>query len=207
MSVYLYDNAIVNRIRTILGSNSIHIIPPEKAFTKSLVEEDDPIFPGVSIYRPSYSLSTLGKTMTGYRVGRQEYSETLGQIISTKSIPISINYQVDVFTRFREQNDELTKELLWFFTLYPQHKITLKYDEYEKTVEFNVFLGEDITDNSDISDFENRGQYYRTSFYLTVDAAQLFLLNPSEEPKLEVTIESYDLKGNLLDEKVFNQTN
>lgn len=204
MSVYLYDNAIVKRIRDVLGNEKIHIITPEKVFTKSNVTKDEPIFPGVSIYRPSYNLSTLGKTMSGYRVGRQEYSDTLNQIISTRALPIVINYQIDVFTRYREQNDELTKELLWFFTLYPRHNLTLTYDGYEKTIEFNVFLGDEITDNSDINEFENRGQYYRSTFNLTVDSAQLFLLSPSATPSLEVTLQSYDLKGNKFNEKIFS---
>lgn len=206
MSVYLYDEAILNRIRTVLGEDTIHIITPEKVFTKSNNKGDDPIFPGVSLYRPSYSLSTLGKTMSGYRVGRQEYSETLNQIISTRALPISINYQIDVYTRYREQNDELTKELLWFFSLYPLHKLTLTFDDYEKTIEFNVFLGDEITDNSEINEFENKGQYYRSSFYLTVDSAQLFLLSPTDKPKLEVVVKSYDLKGNMLDETILNKT-
>lgn len=204
MSIYLYDEALTNRLRTVIQDEEVHIITSEKMFTKSKDSHDNPVFPAVSLYRPSYSLSTLRRTITGYRVGQSDYDEVSHQIYSTRTLPISINYQVDVWTRRREQNDELVRELLWFFTLYPQHKIIITYENFERAITFNAFLGEEITDNSDINNFENQGQYYRSTFNLTVDEAQLFLVDTTPKPKFGITVQSYDLKGNLLDESVLN---
>lgn len=204
MSVYLYDEALINRIRTVIQDKKVHIITPEKMFTKSNDKHDAPKFPAVSIYRPSYNLSTLRRTITGYRVGQSDYDEVSARIYSTKTLPISINYQVDVWTRKREQNDEFVRELLWFFTLFPQHKIIITYEDFERAITFNAFLGEEIIDNSDINNFENYGQYYRSTFNLTVDEAQLFMVDTTPKPSFGIKVQSYDLKGNLLDETIFD---
>lgn len=205
MSVYFYDKAIIDRIQKVIDDKNIHIIPPEKMFTKSKDENDNPDLPAISLFRPSFSLSTLHKTITGYRVGYAERDELQNKIFTTKSLPITIQYQLDVWTKTREQNDELVRELLWFFTLYPQHRIEIAYQDYSRYVTFNCFLGDEITDNSEIGEFENRGQYYRQTFNLTVDEAQLFLVVPVPYVSFDVKVQSYDLKGALFDESILTQ--
>ena len=52
-------------------------------------------------------------------------------------------------------------------------------------------------DNSEIAEFENRGQYYRSTMSLVVDEAQLFyikIINPLDDKKAE-----FDENGNLKD--------
>lgn len=202
MSVYLYDTAITERIRNVLQDPNIHIVPSEKMFTKSKDANDNPAFPAVSIFRPSYSLSTLNKSISGYRIGRHEYSAESNKLYATQTLPITINYQVDVWTKDRIQNDELVRELIWFYTLYPQQKLTLTYENYRRDFTFNCFVNEEITDNSNISEFEDKGQYYRTTFTLVVDEAQLFMVNIKPLPSIIATLEAYDMEGAKFDESM-----
>lgn len=177
MSVYLYDEAIVNRIKSVLSNQEINIITAEKAFSKSMESGDSPQLPAVSLYRDKFTLTKDVRNMPTYRTGRVEASED-NVVYRTQSLPITINYQIDVWTRKREQNDEFVRDLIWFFTLYPEHKITLKYAGFERVVKFNTFLEEDIVNNSQINDFEDKGQFYRSTLGLYVDEAQLFKVTP-----------------------------
>ena len=51
MSVYIYDKAIVEKFKEILGDPRISIVPFENAFRKSGVDGDDVTLPFVSISR------------------------------------------------------------------------------------------------------------------------------------------------------------
>lgn len=206
MAVYFYDQALVDRTRKVLKDQDVHIITNEKMFTKSKDKLDNPIFPAVSYTRDGYSLTTVGKNFSLYRRGRLENDGT-GKLYQTKSLPIEINYQCDVWTRTRESNDELTRELLWFFTYYPEHTIHLSYDGFERNTKFHVFLGDEIVDNSAINEFEDIGQYYRSSFTLRIDEAQLFLVNSSDYTKIKYTLSSYTAENEVFDtyeSEIFN---
>ena len=191
MSVYLYDEAIANRLKTVLASGDVNIITPEKAFTKSFEGQDNPQFPAVSIYRDSYTLTFETRNMTMYRRGRIEEDSELN-LFATKALPIIIRYQIDVWTKTRQQNDEFVRDLIWFFTLYPEHKMTLKYSGFERTIKFNTFLEEDVVNNSQINEFEDKGQYYRSTFNIRVDEAKLFMVNPIGTANFDYEIISID---------------
>ena len=108
-------------------------------------------------------------------------------------LPIHINYQLDVFTRTRQENDELTRELLWYFTLYPQLSLTIPYG-LDMPITWNLFFSDDVTDNSQIAEFESSGQYYRTTLNCYTDEGKLYLVNTvvgdSVIAEVEVSIES-----------------
>ena len=195
MSVYFYDKAITDRIRTVIGDPDVHIITSEKMFTKSKDAHDDPEMPAISLYRSGFSLSTLNKNIVMYRRGRYERDPETHSLYFTQALPISITYQVDVWTRTREQNDEFVRELLWYFTLFPEHRIQLTYENFNQSVGFNVFLGDQVIDNSEINEFENRGQYYRSTFEISVDEAQIFMVRKTDYDKIKITVKSYDSEG------------
>lgn len=195
MSVYLYDKAIANRLESVLTNvKGINVVPAERAFTKSFDENDNPELPAVSIYREGFSLKQDTRNMTAYKKGRNEV-DTQGTLFNTKALPLSIRYQIDVWTRTREQNDELSRDIIWFFTLYPEHKITVNYGGFVRDIKFNTFLELDITNNSQISEFENRGQYYRSTMGVIVDEAQLFMVSSQNKLNFEfeiISVESFD---------------
>lgn len=206
MSVYFYDKAIVEKTRKIINDSDVHIINNEKMFTKSRVAGDDVVMPAVSIYRDGYQLSDLNSGMPMYRQGRTIYDSGQEKLFTVRAIPIIIKYQFDVWTRTREQNDEFVRDLIWFYKLYPEHTIHLSHKATDSSpevtfdVKFNVFLEENIVDNSDINEFENKGQYYRSTFNLTVDEAQLFMINEmAPYNSFNITVKSYDMEGAELD--------
>ena len=188
MSVFLYDEALTNRLKSVLVNvNGINIIPVERAFTKSFEAQDNPEMPAVSLYREGFSIKPDLRNMASYKRGWNE-EDTEGKLYNTKVLPISVRYQIDTWTRTREQNDELTRDLVWFFTLYPEHKMTIKYGGFTRDIKFNTFLELDVTNNSQIAEFENRGQYYRSTLGLIVDEAQLFFVTTQNKLSFDFEI-------------------
>ena len=86
-----------------------------------------------------------------------------------KKIPL----RMCVVTRNREENDELCRELILYIHRHPELIAEVTYLGITQRFGFHWFLGNDIVDNSEIAEFENRGQYYRSTLSMVVDEAQL----------------------------------
>ena len=203
MSVYLYDESLIARLRSlmsqILDDERPSIIPSEKAFTKSGHVDDEVALPFISVWRDQVQLISMNRTITGYRQGKQMQLDEDDIITAFQYIPIRISYQLDVVTRTRQQNDELWRELVWYFTLYPNQSIEVEWEidsvPQSQTIKYNVFLGEDIVDNSELMEFEERGQYYRSTLNLIVDEAQLFFLRYDIPKTLTIQLQAIDNDG------------
>ena len=171
MSIYIYDKAIIEKFKEILRYPRISIVPFESAFRKSGVDGDDVTLPFVSISRQGWSLTQQTKNITGYMVGKPK---TKNDIYYTNAyLPIEIHYNIDIVTRNREENDELCRELILYIHRHPELIAEVTYLGITQRFGFHWFLGNDVVDNSEISEFENRGQYYRSTLSMVVDEAQL----------------------------------
>lgn len=193
MSVYIYDNAITQKLSDILDDTRISIVPFEVAFRKSGAISDDVRLPFVSVNRQGYSLTTQTKSFPGYMEGKYKQRVNPEQEVYFRNsyIPISINYTLDVVTRDRQENDELCRELILYIHRKPELIAQISYKNIAQRFGFHWFLGNDIIDNSEIAEFENRGQYYRSTMTLVVDEAQLFYIK---------TVNPIDNKTPIFDE-------
>lgn len=171
MSIYIYDKAITEKFNEILGDSRISIVPFETAFRKSGVDGDDVTLPFVSISRQGWSLTQQTKNITAYMVGKPKVKKDIHY--TNAYLPIEIQYNIDVVTRNREQNDELCRELILYIHRHPELIAEVTYLGITQRFGFHWFLGNDVVDNSEISEFENRGQYYRSTLSMVVDEAQL----------------------------------
>ena len=171
MSIYIYDKAIIEKFKEILGDPRISIVPFESAFRRSGVDGDDVTLPFVSISRQGWSLTQHTKNITAYMVGKPK---TKNDIYYTNAyLPIEIQYNIDITTRNREDNDEFCRELILYVLRHPELIAEVTYLGITQRFGFHWFLGNDVVDNSEISEFENRGQYYRSTLSMVVDEAQL----------------------------------
>lgn len=171
MSVYIYDKAITEKLKDILGDPRISIVPFENAFRKSGVDGDDVTLPFVSISRQGWSLTQQTKNITAYMVGKPKIKNNIHY--TNAYLPIQIQYNLDIVTRNREENDELCRELILYIHRHPELIAEVTYLGITQRFGFHWFLGNDVIDNSEISEFENRGQYYRSTLSMVVDEAQL----------------------------------
>jgi hypothetical protein len=174
MSVYRYDNAIVECFRDIFEDSRIHILPPEQAirFTGQL-RQDNIEFPLISTYRLGYSIKNNDVNFYGLHQGGFQNRGSNGINTFAQVVPIRINYQIDIFTVDKRTGDEITRELILFLFQNPTLKVDIPY-QLDIKHKFNLFLESDVVDNSDTVEHVNKGVLFRNTLTMYTDDAYLF---------------------------------
>lgn len=189
MSVYAYDEAVVQDLRRIFSDGRIHIIPPEDAFDLiGTLQKDNIRFPLITLARPGWLLSDnkpqhmifegLPDKITDSKIEVPEHRtdgfDSSFKVIRLQAIPIRINYQVDIWTESRLENDNIMRELIWYYTLHPTLKVKIVYDDIERLHNFNLFFDADVEDNSDIVSHKEKGRFFRQTISMYTDDAYLW---------------------------------
>lgn len=173
MSVSSYDHAIINKFRELFDDNRISILPVEDAFRfVSQLNRDDLEFPLISTTRLGVTILKSDVNQAQKTKGHLVRQDENNNSIFAQSIPIRIEYQLDIFTVDRESCDEITRELVFY--LY-QHPTLQAHFDYGLDIEhnFNLFLNEDIVDNSDTIEHVNKGVKFRNTLTFYTDDARL----------------------------------
>lgn len=187
VGIYAYDMALIEDLRTRFNlkkdgtpktNNNVYITNAENVFEIiGDVSNDEIKFPLISLVRTGWSISdekpemmTKAGALKDVKIGDKD-----GKLkqIRLQAIPISINYQIDVWTRTRIDNDAVTRELVWYYTLNPQLLVEIPHG-LNMTHPFNIFFESEIEDNSDIVEHINRGQYFRQTLGLYINDAYLW---------------------------------
>ena len=170
---YLYDTAIVEDLRSIFDDDKIFICPPDRVFaTIGRLSEDDVKLPMISVVRTGTSLGNSQHSMR-FTGGLLSIDPQTNENTKLQAIPITINYQLDVWTKHREENDNIVRELLFYYMTHPTLLVDIPYGSNLKH-NFNIFFDSNIEDNSDISDHVNRGEYFRQTLSIYTDDAYLW---------------------------------
>lgn len=191
MSVYLYDNAIVETFKSIINDDRIYITPAENVIrTIARLNDDDVQFPMISLTRTGTQLqpSHFSMRYDGLPVYADYNNEVMQKL---QAMPIRINYQVDIWTRNREENDNLVRELVFYLSTHQAMYVDIPYELNQKHV-FTFALDNTIDDNSDIINHKNSGEYFRQTLTAYVDDA--YLWKTSKAPTVNVTGIELDVK-------------
>lgn len=214
VGVYAYDMAIVEdfRIRfnykkdgTPKTNNIVQITNSESAFEIiGDLDNDNIKFPIISLTRTGWSMKDNHYeaqihqgSLVDYMEPNDKNDKRLKQV-RLQVLPIQIDYQIDIWTQNRIDNDILARELIWFYKQNPQMLVKIPHGLNAKHV-FNVAFDSDVTDNSDISEHNSRGRYYRQTFGMYVDDGYLWRSSVTNVPMLE------DLKFSMYDGKITDE--
>lgn len=172
--IYLYDNAIVDKFRSLFKDSRITVQPPENAIRYvAQLSNDDVKFPLISLNRTSWSLRSGDISWAQSRTGIANRLNPDNTISVMRAIPIQMEYQLDVYTVDRLTNDEIYRELIFYFIKNPTLEVEIPYTVDNKHV-FNLDINPDITDNSDTVEHVNKGVLYRYTSTWVVKDAYLF---------------------------------
>lgn len=174
MSVKAYDDAIIDKFRSIFNDDTIYILPVENAIRFSAqLNRDNVRFPMISTTRLGYSIRQSDVNYAAKMFGSFATRDGKDNNVFAQSIPIRIEYQMDVFTVDRESCDAIVRELIFFFM---QHPTLVAHFEYGLDIDqnFNLFLNEEIVDNSDTVEHINNGVMFRNTLTFYTDDARLF---------------------------------
>lgn len=175
MSVNLYDNAIVDKLKEITKDSRIFINTSDNIFSIIGKEDNDNIeFPLISVTRTGMSIISDRVSYPLMKAGSlAKVNENKEYFTRLQAIPIRINYMIDVWTTTRLDNDNIVRELIFYFFTHPTLQIEIPYTVNIKH-NFNLFINSDIEDNSDISEHKSRGIYYRQTLSLYTDDAYIW---------------------------------
>ena len=141
MSCVLYDNAIIADLRRLTQDTRIYIEPTENVFGtvgKLQGSEDHIQLPLISVARTGWSILNPQHTQKfDGALLKSDLAKDYTQRIQV--IPIQINYVLDVWSRTREENDDILRELIFYYNNHPEMEITVPYGADFKH-KFNIFF-------------------------------------------------------------------
>lgn len=181
MSIALYDKALLDKISTWTKDTNVHVYSVDQTtrlFEMELDEKNDkPIqFPLIGISRNGgYRVTVRGKRPMSFDGFTLDAS--IKKSVQLNCIPISISYQLDVYTRYLEEADEITRNLVFNIINYPKLTVQIPYNSQNCQIilhDSNIRMEEEISDNSGIPERLSLGQFTRLSIPLTIDDAYLW---------------------------------
>lgn len=196
---YMYDTAIVDNLRSLVNDDRIYICPTDNVFRiLARLDSDEIKLPIISLLRTNITLLSSQHSMR-FNGGIAQINELTGDVDRLQSMPIRINYLLDVWTRTREENDNIIRELIFYYSTNPTLEVTIPYGLNIKH-KFNLFFDDNVEDNSDIVEHKNRGEYFRQTLSIYTDDAYLWKSFTHQPIFLEsVKFETKDLNGETID--------
>lgn len=178
MAVNYYDTALLNKLKAWTNDTQLSITGPnETSRLFSLLADEGK---DSKIKLPLISLSRKG----GYRVVQtakrplsfdgMTLNSTVDKAMQLNAIPISIEYQLDVYTRYLQEADEYVRNIIFNTINYPNLQVVIPYRDVNYVHDSNVRLNPDIQDNSNIPERLIAGQFTRLSLSLYIDDAYLW---------------------------------
>ena len=210
MSFALYDKAVGDKISKWVVDPKLRIIYPDETkrlFQYTADEQNDILtLPLISISRDRNIEIKLKNRRYAERTGLT-FNHTDDRADHLNHIPIILRYQIDIYTRYREEAEEYVRNFIFNIINYPTLVIQIPYHESGLEQSSFMELEDQIQDNSDIPERLVPGQFTRMTINFTLKDAQLFSYTGEVIPKV-TTIEvaaSDNSLGAAVDAGVFKQ--
>ena len=201
MSVYLYDEALVRKIKNWTANTQVNVYGPEQ--TSRMFEvigdttDDSPIKLPLIVLRRNSTVNILNtnkKPLTYDGIKIPELSSD-DKMLKLSAIPINISYQIDIYCRYLKEADVLMRSMVFNIINHPTLEILIPYNNVNIEHNANLILSENIEDNSDIPERFVPGQFTRMSLNVNVDDAYLWDARPRDNLTVDVNVEMYDYQS------------
>ena len=189
MSVKLYDDAFLNKLKFWTNNTDIHIYGAEETTRLFEVQannnNDRPIKLPIIVLRRigGYSVDIKGKrafTFDGLTTDSTKEKST-----HLNAIPISIPYQLDIYTRYLEEADQYMRSLIFNIINHPKLTVTIPYQGKDLLHDSNIRISSDVKDNSNIKERLVSGQFTRFSIGIISDDAYLWDIRTGDNYSLD----------------------
>lgn len=178
MSIALYDTAIIDKIKKWVAKPGLTILNPEESrrfFTQLIDEQNDK-----PIQLPAIALSR-GRDI-GIRIPAKRPLTHRGKVFNATdkaadhldAIPITLNYQIDIYTRYDAEALEYFRALIFQIVNYPTITIELPYRDCNIKQDAFMTLVTPASDNSDIPERLVPGQFTRMTIRFTLEDAYIY---------------------------------
>lgn len=184
MSLAAYDEGLLNYLKETLSFPNV-INSAESQAWDNFADEDlvegnrekkkaEVTLPMVSFWRIANPLTHVGGgNFAMRRRGRiADKDEDSGTAIRWRSLPISLSYQITIWSDRRREVDDIFRELIMYLVTDNPH-ISIKLEGMETPEEFMLEVV-DTDSSTDVDSFDNRGRIYTQHILVDVTDAQLF---------------------------------
>lgn len=182
MSSYIYDDALLNKFKRWTEGTEVNLVGPDESRRLFQVISDKSNdsnikFPLVSLKRSlGYDIDLYGKKPITFDGAKLEANSK--KVKSMNYIPITLNYQLDIYTRYYQEADEYMRNFIFNIINYPQLEILIKYFGVDIKHVANILPGRSVVDNSGSTNERlSPGQFTRLSYQFSVDDAYLWNIN------------------------------
>lgn len=210
MSAKFYDDALVDKILKWLPEEyQLRVLKPEE--TKRLFKINADLRNDKAMELPFIALSRKS-TIRILRTGKQPLSYDGMKIrlydregneihkdsaLKLNGIPMTLEYQLDIYTRNLDEAEEYVRNLTFKFINNPELTITIPYNDCKVMHNSTIYIDNDIEDTSDIPERLVPGEFSRYTMTLTIDNAYLFSV-PVKDNLLISSI-SLETRSNSID--------
>lgn len=178
MSIQLYDDALLNKLRkwtldtqiTLTGVNE-----STRLFSTILDQNNDtPIkLPLIALSRPGgFVINDKYKQPKSYN--GVKVAQTAERAARLNAIQIAIPYQIDIYTRYQQEADEYIRNIVFNIINYPVVSVEIPYYDLGISHVSNIRLSSDVEDNSDVPEQLIKDQFKRYTLNIVIDDAYLF---------------------------------
>lgn len=194
MSLYLYDNALVEKLKSWTVKTDIHVYGPNE--TRRLYEvladetNDSNIKLPMLVLSRDGGYTILNSNKRPLTYDGKTLSATLSKSMQLNAIPISISYQIDVYARFLEEADAFARDLVFNIINHSTLHVTVPYNGAEWVHQANIFLDNSVEDNSNITERLSIGEFSRMTLKVVVDDAYLWDSRERNNVQIEVSNET-----------------
>ena len=201
MSTYLYDKALLEKIQNWTSTTGLHVygVDETRQLWETMIDDsgkDEPIsFPFITLNRNlGFEIVNDGTTKRPLSYDGYTKDVNFDKKISTviNEIPVSLTYQIDVFTRYAREAEILAKNLVFNIVNYPALEIEIPKVNIPHTAV--IELDDQIEDSSHISEVFVRGNFTRLTMRVVIPDAHLFDVRELHNVELDFRInDKYEL--------------
>lgn len=184
--LFQYDQAVYNLIHSLY--DVVVFASPEECFSRNAkMHKGKVVMPFISIWRlPDFSINTEMANDSFLRRGYPSRTtasngiEFPNQRVAMHGLPVTLQYQLDVYATKRDVCDGLTAELMMYLKENPWINVQIM-DMGEKVVQFNFDLEDSVMDNTDISGFDETNRFYRLTLTANITEAVIYRIDTYEK--------------------------
>lgn len=188
MPIGLYDDAVTQKIKNWVMDPNLTILYPDETnrlFTQTIDKKNDKVLqlPLIAISRDrDIDVGITAKRPLTHR-GKTFNADT-NSADHLNSVPITLRYQIDIYTRYRAEADEYVRNFVFQIINHPKLTIELPYLECNIKQDSFMTLEPSIADNSDIPERLIPGEFTRMTLRFSLADAQLYSYTIKQIPKI-----------------------
>ena len=196
MAIRYYDEAIANKINSWLPKSKnrkIQVLKPDEVKRLFVIEADErgdkPIqLPLIAISRET-QIDVMHPTKRAMSFDGMMLKSDGKHTLQLDAVPISLTYQVDIYTRHFDEGDELLRELIFKIINNPQLTITLPYNNQNLIQVCAMKMQGQVEDTSAISERLFSGQFTRWTMRIDIDGAYLYSIPYVDNVKVDYELQ------------------